>query len=267
MGRRLLLTAALLALTLLAPPRLALSQELPEEERVRWERQIAFIEARLRAEPSVPLHYLRMAQAWGRLGDERRVLEYTEAAVRLGGSPLAADILVGDFYSNVERPGDALQRYLRVLKTSPQQGHVLTQIWFLVRSALDPESPARLPVRLEDLVTLLNMRGYYVAEKVAGDPEGRVKSFIEDGNRRIGIGDLDGARAAFEAAANLDPWSSQIYRGLGIIYAKQRQPERAVGAYTLFVALAPPGDPTVPQARNIIFEFYRKRSAQPGAGR
>ncbi len=258
--RQPLLTLLAAPLLLLLAPDALRAQELPDEERVRWERQIAYVETLLRAEPSVPLHHLRMAQAWARMGDERRVLDYTEQAVRLGGSPLAADILVGDFYSNMERPADATQRYLRVLKASPDQSHVLTQLWFIVRAALVPENNLRLPVRLEDLIALLNARGYYVAQKTDGDPDGRAAALISDGDRRLASGDLTGAQRAFESAAALDPWSPQIYRGLGSVYARQKQADRAVGAYTLYVVLAPPDDRDATRARKIIFDYYRKRT-------
>ncbi|MEO1268652.1 MAG: hypothetical protein AAFX99_11170, partial [Myxococcota bacterium] len=99
-------------LTLLLTGHTAMAQDdelLPENVQLRWERQVRYLEALAEEEPSVPLHYMRLAQAHARLGSEDAVLRYTREAVQLGGNRLAADLLVADFYSEQERFKEAVR--------------------------------------------------------------------------------------------------------------------------------------------------------------
>lgn len=241
----------------------AVGQDLPEDDQVKWERQISYLTSLIDAEPSVPLHYMRMAQAYVRLGQEQRVLQYTDAAVSRGGSRQAADILVGDFYSNQGRHAEALRRYMQVLNEAPSQAHVLTHVWLIAQAARhDPT--VRLPVGLPELRELLNKRGYYIADGVVrnggdGSAAPNAKPQIANGNRRLQNSDFTGAIGAYEEAAAIDAWDPSIYRALGVAYARQADTERAVGAYHLYIALADAGSREVPQVRAIIFDYYKRQ--------
>jgi tetratricopeptide (TPR) repeat protein len=231
-----------------------LAQE--DMEAIRWQRQIAFVQALIDAEPSLPMHYQRMAQAYARLGVESDVLRYSEEAVVRGASPIAVDILIGDFYANQGRYDEAIARYLRVLDVAPQQAHVLTQIWFILQRNRD--SPLGLAVRVEDITTRMNNAGYYISEsRGPADSSGALRS-AKEGNRLLNGGDVRGSIQAYKRSADQDSWNAVSYRGMAVAYARQRDYPRAIGAYHLYLALAAPGTPDVPKVRQIIIDYYRR---------
>lgn len=254
------LGAALLVAWTCAPTRVA-AQDLSDTDRVKWERQIDYLNSLITAEPNVPLHYMRMAQAYVRLGSEQRVLQYSDAAVTRGGNRLAADLLVGDFYAGQGRHADALRRYMEVLKEAPDQAHALTHVWLIAQAARHDPS-VRLPVGLPELRQILNKHGFYLPDTTPGPPERaeEAKPRIDDGNRRLQTGDFDGAIRAYEEAAAIDAWNPSIYRGMGIVFARMKDHARAVGAYQLYIALVPPDKAAdVPKLREIIFNYYQRQ--------
>jgi tetratricopeptide (TPR) repeat protein len=227
-----------------------------DPERIKWARQIAFLQGLLAREPSLPNHYMRLAQAYARLGMEQEVLRYAQESVSRGGSALAVDILVGDFYSDQERYDDAIARYLRVLDVAPQQAHVLTQVWLILQR--DRQERLGLRIRVEDLASRMNNAGYYVSSgRPSGDRQS-ARARIAEGNRFLNGNDVRSAIQAYKRAADDDPWNADIYRGLGVAYARQSDFVRAIGAYHLYLALASPGTPDVPKVRQIIIDYYRR---------
>jgi tetratricopeptide (TPR) repeat protein len=167
MRARLLSFLTLATLATAAP---LLAQELPESERIKWERQLTYVQSLIEAEPSLPQHYMRAAQAWAQLGQTDQVLRYTQEAVRLGGSPLAADILVADHFTTLGRSPEAMERYLRVLDSSPRQAHTLTRLWLILQTARGGNQ--RLP-NMDSAAARLNNAGYYLSERPQPPDEGR----------------------------------------------------------------------------------------------
>ena len=232
------------------------AQDDSDPERIGWVRQIAYLEGVLASEPSLPNHYMRLAQAYARLGMEEEVLRYAQESVSRGGSALAVDIIVGDFYADQERYDEAVARYLRVLDVAPQQAHVLTQLWLILQR--DRQERLGLQVQVETLAARMNNAGYYVS---SGRPTGDRQSArgrIAEGNRFLNGNDVRSAVQAYKSAADDDPWNADIYRGLGVAYARQSDYVRAIGAYHLYLALASPGTPDVPKVRQIIIDYYRR---------
>jgi tetratricopeptide (TPR) repeat protein len=233
----------------------ALGQEPVEAERIKWQRQIAYLQTLVDAEPSLPQHYMRMAQAYAQLGDSDQVLRYTQEAVRLGGNALAADLLVADHLATAGRPEEAAARYMRVLDTSPRQAHALTRLWFIFQGMRADRRP--LPDQARALGRL-NNAGYYFSERPSlGDGEG-ARQRIEVGNQNLNNNNIIGAIGAYKEASDMDPWNPDTYRGLGIAYARTNDFDRAVGAYHLYIALAPPNTPDIPKVRQIIMDFYQR---------
>jgi tetratricopeptide (TPR) repeat protein len=252
MRARLLSLFTLATLATAAP---LLAQELPESERIKWERQLAYVQSLIEAEPSLPQHYMRAAQAWAQLGQTDQVLRYTQEAVRLGGSPLAADILVADHLTTLGRSQEAMERYLRVLDSSPRQAHTLTRLWLILQTARGGNE--RLP-NMDSAAARLNNAGYYLSDRPQPPDEGAARQRIALGNQRLNNNDIIGAVGAYKEAADLDPWNPDLYRGMGIAYARTGDFDRAVGAYHLYMALAPPDTPDIPKVRQIIMDFYQR---------
>ncbi len=218
------------------------------------ERQVSYVQALIDSEPSVPMHYMRMAQAYAAQGQESQVLRYTEEAVRRGGSVLAADIMVGDFYFNQGRYEDALLRYDNVLRQSPRQSHVLIRVWMIIqRSRADNIG---LSFDLNGMIRDLNNAGMHIGLRPPANNAGQARSRLVEANRMLNENNISGAVGAYKAAADLDPWNPDIYRGLGVAFARSKDQVRALGAYQLYIALAPPDRADVPRVRQIIIDFY-----------
>ena len=232
------------------------AQDIPDPEKVRWQRQIAYVQSLILNEPSLPQHYIRLAQAYAKLGMETEVLHNTAEAVRRGQSPLSRDILLGDFYSDQERYDDALHHYLRVLAVARHQAHTLTQVWLIVQR--HRAADLHLRADIQDLAMRLNGAGYHVSDtRPTNDREG-ARQKLTEGNRYLNAGNTQAAVGAYMDAATDDPWNPDVYRGLGIAHARDSDYMRAVGAYHLYVALAKPGTPDVAKVRQIIIDFYRR---------
>ncbi len=224
-------------------------------EQERWRRQVTYLESAIQREPSVPLGYMRMAQAYAQMGREREVLQYVGQAVQLGANQLAADILVGDFYQKQGRPDQAIPAYMRVLQYSPRQAHVLTQLWILMQRTRTEGK--RLSIDPTQIINLLNSSGYFIAIQTPTGNVAAAAGQLQQGNQMLNNNNTLGAIQAYQAAATHDPWNPEIYRGLGIAYAKGQDPGSALGSYHLYVALANPRSPDVPKVRSIILNFYK----------
>lgn len=242
-----------LALCLLMPTSQANAQDA---EAIKWDRQIAYIKALIDKEPSLPQHYLRLAQAYAQLGREDMVLKYTDEVVRRGGNPLATEILLGDYYARRGLYERALERYEAVLRKSPTQSYTLTRVWMLVqRSRTDDIG---LSANSKAMMTTLNNAGFHISERPPANNPAAAAARLSEGNRLLNNDDVRGAVTAYKEAATQDPWNPDIYRGLGIAYARSADQVRAVGAYQLYIALAPPDRADVPKVRQIIIDFYVK---------
>jgi tetratricopeptide (TPR) repeat protein len=227
-----------------------------ELERLHWERQIAYVRSLIAQEPSLPQHYLRLAQAYGKLGRTQDVQRSAQEFVRRGGSPMAADLVIGDHLHQGGRLDEALSHYVSVLDASPRQAHAMTQAWFVIQR-LRAEGRG-LPSGSRDLIGRLNNAGFFLAEDPPTKNEDGARSRIAEGNQRLNRGDLPGALSSFKDAAYDDPWNPDIYRGLGITYARSADYDRAVGAYQLYLALTPPDAPDAPKVRQIILDYYQR---------
>jgi Tfp pilus assembly protein PilF len=223
-----------------------------------WALHIDYVQSLIEAEPSVPLHYVRLAQAYAQVGDEDQVLRNIDEAVKRGGSRLAADILAGDFYAKQGRDAKAIHHYLAVLSESPSQPHVLTQVWKIVQKS---KAKTRLGVDRAVLSDVLNAQGFHVAPLRGRTSKARCQKELKRGNELLAAGDLVGATRAYEEAAHHDPWNPRVHRSLGIAYAREGRLNEATGAYTLYTALAPAGTEDVAKVQRIIFDFYRARTS------
>ncbi len=251
-----LVVAAILALSTL----LLGAPSAQDIESIKAERQVSYIASLIDKEPSLPQHYTRMAQAYAQIGDEAQVLRYCAEAVQRGGNALAAELLIGDFYSTQGLYERALERYRTVLAGSPTQPHALTRVWMLLqRSRTDNVG---LGADTATLSAILNNAGFYTAERAPANNPAAAAARLSEGNRLLNENDVRGAIAAYKEAADQDPWNPDIYRGLGIAYARAADQIRAVGAYHLYIALAPPDRPDVPKVRQIIVDFYLQGGAR-----
>lgn len=218
------------------------------------ERQIDYLETLIDREPSLPMHYIRMAQAHAQLGREAAVLRYTDESVRRGGSRLAAELVVADFYFNQGRYEDALARYTDVLRRSPRQSHAQIRAWMIIQRSRIERVALRFD--LADMIRRLNNAGLYITDRPPALDPARSRARLDEANRMLNQGNVSGAVSVYKEAAALDPFNSDAYRGLGVAYARSRDNLRALGAYQLYVALAPPNRADVPRVRKIIIDFY-----------
>ena len=246
------MTAAVIACGLLFAG--ATNTQAQDIETIKWERQIAYLMTLVDSEPSVPNHYLRLAQAYAQLDREEMVIRYTQQAVERGGSPLAARILVGDFQADRGRYERALSEYQAVLRASPMQSYTLTKVWMILQRSRMDEIGLNIDTRI--LETTLKNAGFFVSNQPPAKNPAAAVARLKQGNRMLNNGDATGAISAYKDAAGQDPWNPDIYRGLGIAYARSGDKFRAVGSYQLYLAMAPPDRPDLPKVRQIIIDFF-----------
>ena len=243
--------AVALCVALFLPSESANAQDASE---VKWERQISYLMTLVEKEPSVPHHYLRLAQAYVQIGREDMVLKYTQHALERGGNPLSVKILVGDFMASRGRYERSLEEYQTVLRDSPMQSYTLTKVWMILQRDRTGEISLNMDTRI--LETTLKNAGLFVSDQPPANNPAAAVARLKQGNRLLNNGDASGAIRAYKEAAGQDPWNPDLYRGMGIAYARSGDKFRAVGSYQLYLALAPPNRPDLPKVRQIIIDFF-----------
>ena len=252
----LFLLVTLWALTLLLPCT-AKSQSTKNME--EWERYIESIQARIQEEPFYGNHYLRLAQAYAQLNDESKVLEFTRFAERNGASPIAARIILGDFYYLHGRFDEALDTYSQALLYSPEQAHILVQVWNII---VDVETnDVVIQSNLDPLKARLNEAGYFLPDQfqlVSKKQREKSRNYVQTGNAFLKKDNLHDAILSYQNGIMKDPYNYHSFRGLGIAYARMMNYQFALASYHLYLHLAPHDVDDGEQVRQIILEFYRK---------
>ncbi len=251
--RRPLLLLASIAVVLLTTP--ALAQEAPSKQLTA---SVEDVQALIDKEPSLPHHYLRMAQLYSAMGREGEVVRYCQDARSRGGNALAIELVLGDFYGRQDRPADALSHYIKVLDQSPNQAHALTQVWFLLQTIRFENR--EVPLDVVQIAERLNQSGYYVAVALPRGDKKAAAEALARASRMLSAGRQQEAIGAYKQASAHDPWNAEAHRGLGISYATIGDNVRAIGAYHLYIALSSPTERELPRVRKLILDYYKKNT-------
>lgn len=83
-------------------------------------------------------------------------------------------------------------------------------------------------------------------------PEGGADVLFEEGTNAFNAGDLDGAIAALEQALAANPDLYKAHYTLGMAYANKQDNAKAVEHLSAFLAAAPPDDPDVALAQEML---------------
>jgi tetratricopeptide (TPR) repeat protein len=228
-----------------------------DEELLRWLRYISKLEERSTNDPTDYNLYLRLADAYGRLGldHKEKVLFYTTRAVLAGADDTRVDIILGDFYSRVGDHTGALRAYLRVVAQAPQHTYTLLQ---LRRLAVQKESFSA-DVDLAHVREILLSAGLYTPKTLPSKADATAaKVAVEEGYGYIKANENGDALARFQAALDLDPNNATAVRGMGIVYARTKKTRQALAAYAAYLDLDP-GAQDAASVRATIASYYESR--------
>lgn len=239
-----------------APGGQAVVAQKQDDELLRWLRYIAKLEEKAANDPTDYNLYLRIADAYGRLGvaQKEKVLYYATRAVLAGADDARVDIVLGDFYVRVNEPTSAIRSYLRVLAQAPEHTYTLVQLRKLALSA----PPATTDVDLGFVRELLAAAGLYLPSKPPKADAAQATLLLEEGYGFIKAEQHEEALARFKAALDLDPKNALAVRGMGIAYAKTKRNRQALAAYAVYLDLNP-GAEDAEYVRAIVSVYYESR--------
>jgi tetratricopeptide (TPR) repeat protein len=229
-----------------------------------WEEHIAQLKRRIDRAPANANLYLRIAQAYGAIGDSRQVMDYVRLAQDRGAHPAQAYLLLGDHYLQVHRFEQAIQSYDRALRAAPRNVGAWAKAWRALYELRRAGNKTTVDVGL--FANDLQAHGFYfpISWREKGpapneDPQ-EARRRTATGYRLLDSGDMPGAIRAFRRALDNEPTFADAFRGLGIAHARSKRLEKALGAYTLFTELAEPGHRDIPKIRKIIVDYYEAAS-------
>ena len=258
------LAARVLIAAAICVPGLAGAKQDAPVDLERWQAHIDQLKRRIEREPSVPNHYLRVAQAYAVVGDTDRVIDYSRMAQDRGAHPAQVYLLQGDHHLDVHRFERALGAYDRALRAAPGNIRAWSKAWRALYELRRSGRPTDIDVGM--FASDLQTQGFYfpVSWRDRGPvppvDEGEAARRTATGYRLLDAGDLPGALRAFRRAVDSAPTFPDAFRGLGIAHARSRRLEQALGAYTMFTDLAPAGHRDIPKIRKIIIDYYEAAS-------
>lgn len=229
-------------------------EQKSDEELLRWLRYITLLETKTLEDPGDYNLFLRLADAYGRLGPEQRekVLYYTTQATLAGADDARVDIILGDFYFRAGDLTAAIRAYLRVLDRAPAHGYTLVQL----RAAVLESNPAVVDIDLGQIRKRLEEAGLYLPQNPPKNPNAEdARPLIEEGYGFITEGEYDQALERFKAALDLDPYSGVAVRGMGIVYAQTKKIRQALAAYMAYLDLSPNAE-DADAVRDVIEIFF-----------
>lgn len=237
---------------------LAWSERAPEELAAgmgAFRAQVGALTAAAEADPENPQAPLRLAQVYGARGVLEPALRWAGEAARRGAHPLRIHLLRGDAYLAARQPHDALREYFEVAVSAPSNAYAQVQVWRCLRLA-----PQVKGVDTERIRAVLDERGLVIPARLArpADPAAAAER-SERGTAALHAGRLQEAEEAFRAALAYDEGLADAHRGLALVFTALGQQERALGAWRVFVELAPANHRETRLARQRLDDAERRR--------
>lgn len=221
-----------------------------------FEEHVQALQAAADARSDDPEPALRLAQGYGFRGETKQALRWLKVARERGVDPLRGQMVEGDIYLGAENYEFALRAYFEVATVAPHNGHAHLQLWRVLRGAdiLPPNvDQARLRRTLREA-------GYFIPDRRVSKPDRRMARQLSDrAYTALKAGKFQEAESGFEAALTSDDRYAAAYRGLGITFARQQQPDRALAAYRLYLLMTDRDDRDTRQARRILSDAARRR--------
>ncbi len=252
------LAPALVAVALCLAAPAAPAGELTDAEVIGWLIRIRALERTAETSHGSGEILLRLADAYGHIGDEARARATAQRAVRAGVEATRAKLVLGDMAWRAGRYDEATRQYLDVLASDPDQPHALTQLWKIVYTVAS--QGLSVEIDPQEIVARLEQAGLYFPARPptagAGASERAVERIVAEANALLARNLPDAALAQLERAAGLNPGASEIYRALARTYLGLNDPHRAQGATLLYLTLRPDA-PDASGMRRWLFDHWR----------
>lgn len=232
-------------------PATANAQHLTDEELARWTSYIMSLEGRVANHRDDAALMLRLADAYVQIGDLRRALPALEQLTDMGVDPVRIALLRGDVHFNVGEFDQAARAYLRALSRSPHQQHALCQLWrLMLRVSL---TNAEVNFDRGSIIQTLQRAGLYFPETYTPTEDGpeEASRLVDQANVLIMRDRPEEAIVILTRSISLDPGSAAAFAALARCYRALNDSEAAIGAYLVYLLLAPDA-PDAPRVRRYI---------------
>ncbi len=214
------------------------------------------LEARARDASGDAQVALRLGQGLGRHGSVGEALRWADEAARRGAHPHRVHIVRGDAYFHGMLYEHAVREYFEVASVAPDNAYAHVQLWRCLRE------PEHLPEALDlARVRKLLVAGGYFAPPAPKRPRehGLARQLTAKGYTELRAGRFRAAAERFEAAIHQDDTSAEAFRGLGAARSRMGQARRALGAYRVYLELAPRENHELRKVRRLLHDADRRR--------
>lgn len=199
---------------------------------------------------------LRLAQGYGARGRLEEALRWAKRAAEGGAHPLRVHIVRGDAYLRAQRFEFAIREFYEVVTGAPDNGYAQVSLWRCFRQAdVLPDMLDAARLRAE-----LRKGGLYLPEAPARPPNVSLGAQLRDaGVAALRAGRFREAVEKLQAALAQNDHDEKAYLALAKAHERLGQQRLAVGAYRLFVELAPRETRDTRDAHRLMEREERRR--------
>jgi len=240
------------------------ARELTEVEIRGWIDHISTLQRRRRHAPRDPDLLVRLAEAYGRIGDLPRAIRTVRRAERAGAPRLVTRIVEADAYRRWGHNAEAVPLYIAVLDDAPSQTHALLQLW---RIAVEEVVSGReSTATLRDVRGRLRGLGMFVPDVFAPSPDAAAEAtrLTAEARELLADGRTTDAIVRAEQAISQDPGFARAFEVLWRANTRLGEPDRALGAAIVYLELDPDGSASR-EARESVLAYYRAMTLGPDA--
>lgn len=248
----------------LAVPASSRARELTETEIRGWIDHISTLQRMRRHRRNDPDLLVRLAEAYGRIGDVPRAIRTVRRAERAGAPRLVTRLVQADTYRRWGHNAEAVPLYLAVLDDAPSQTHALLQLW---RIAVEEVVSGRESTAvMRDVRGRLRGLGMFVPDVFAPSPDAAAEAtrLTVEARELLSQGRTTDAIVRAEQAISQDPGFSRAFEVLYRANIRLGEPDRALGAAIVYLDLEPDGS-AAREARESVLRYFRHMALGPDA--
>ena len=245
------LVTLVIALVPFAVTGVAAAEQLNDEELRRWVEHILELEERVSHHGDDVQLMIRLTDAYIRIGDARRAGPALERLADLGVEPLRIALLRGDLELGLGDHDRAARAYLDALSMAPHQTHALSQLWRLMLEVTLAD--AQVAFDRATVIETLQREGLFFPGAYTPSPDGpeRAARLVDRASAMVRRGSAEEAVVLLTQAIAIDPGNADAFAALARAHASDNDPRSAIGAFLVYLILAPDA-PDAPRVRQYI---------------
>ncbi|MCB9558346.1 MAG: hypothetical protein H6707_19685 [Deltaproteobacteria bacterium] len=202
---------------------------------------------------------LVLAAHYAKRTDQAMVYRYIKRALAGGVDRGRADLVLAQFFRESDRYDAAFATLVRVLVQHPGQPKALVDLWRTLHRC--QRTRCTVQTDLGAIRERLATFGLHYPARLSADPQAAMRSrkLADSGYQALLSSRPRFAAQLFFASIEEDPSNPLAHRGLAIARGRQADYRRAIGAYLLYLSLAPDAA-DADQVDRILVEYWRKTS-------